>query len=79
MRKSKTYDPGRVPKARRLTPDGHDDGAGGPVVELAQDGRPGPRVPFWLIDDPQGDGVEPPTDDQVEGDPEAAAKVDDHG
>lgn len=48
MPRSKTYDRQRVPKGRRNKPDGHDDGSGGPIVD-------GDGVPYWWIDDEQGD------------------------
>jgi hypothetical protein len=50
--KSKTYDPERAKgkKKNAPDPDGHDDGAGGHPREDQGEG-----VPFWYIDDPQGD------------------------
>jgi hypothetical protein len=50
--KTKTYDE-NVAKGKKKNvpdPDGHDNGAGGPPREDQGDG-----VPFWYVDDPQGD------------------------
>lgn len=49
MPKSKTYDPDRAPKGAQ--PDGLDNGSNGPV-DLAGDG---PAVPYWYVDDDQGE------------------------